>query len=525
MTELVIAAALVLAGCESSVRVQIEARRLAAESVGALDVRDYGADGGDSLDDTAALQAAFAALDARPGTSLYVPLGRYLLSQTLTVATRAHRIVGDFGARADVGGSEIVYAGDGAAVQFGVDNGTPWDASGYDGPQDQHVERLWLTHGAPDTPLDSTGTCKAGSRGIWDWRGGAVVLVDVGLQGFDVAFGGAQSDVDHLTRVTVANSKYGVYLGPRSDQATIDALYAYNSDRALTVDGARGVRVTSAQVVGVGTAGSAAVEVRRNSGQVTVTGAWFEHLGGSGYPGTDQVSQVSAGEVDGYGPGGSVEGPGPAPNQRPVSGLAVRDPLAYVQQAGAAGHTRFLVSVGKVNHLVVDSPAAPPGISLSNFDALVGVLQAPAAVDAQVELRGVDSSTPLAKLFANLGGGSPTLQVWAGGTDGGKVYSSYQTSLRVVGAPAGADRIDVTSEGHPGNVIVNQPGYAAGPATRLRLARAVQHTSSAGPPTTGTWQRGDVVLATDPVAGGSIGWVCVAGGAAPEWRAWGAIQP
>lgn len=48
---------------------------------------------------------------------------------------------------------------------------------------------------------------------------------------------------------------------------------------------------------------------------------------------------------------------------------------------------------------------------------------------------------------------------------------------------------------------------------------------AAGPPTTGTWQRGDTLFNTAPVAGGWIGWQCVASGTPGTWKGFGAIQP
>jgi hypothetical protein len=42
-------------------------------------------------------------------------------------------------------------------------------------------------------------------------------------------------------------------------------------------------------------------------------------------------------------------------------------------------------------------------------------------------------------------------------------------------------------------------------------------------PTTGTWNRGDQVIHTLPVAGGNVGWVCVNGGTPGTWRSFGTI--
>lgn len=55
------------------------------------------------------------------------------------------------------------------------------------------------------------------------------------------------------------------------------------------------------------------------------------------------------------------------------------------------------------------------------------------------------------------------------------------------------------------------------------LTRAVQFGDAA--PTTGTWQRGDIVLDDTPTAGSFIGWTCVTAGSPGTWKTFGAISP
>ena len=38
-------------------------------------------------------------------------------------------------------------------------------------------------------------------------------------------------------------------------------------------------------------------------------------------------------------------------------------------------------------------------------------------------------------------------------------------------------------------------------------------------PTSGTWSQGDMVWNSEPIAGGALGWVCIAGGAPGTWQA------
>jgi hypothetical protein len=43
------------------------------------------------------------------------------------------------------------------------------------------------------------------------------------------------------------------------------------------------------------------------------------------------------------------------------------------------------------------------------------------------------------------------------------------------------------------------------------------------PPTAGVWNVGDMVYNSAPVAGGSMGWVCVTAGTPGTWKTFGGI--
>jgi len=85
----------------------------------------------------------------------------------------------------------------------------------------------------------------------------------------------------------------------------------------------------------------------------------------------------------------------------------------------------------------------------------------------------------------------------------------------------GADSLILSTEGVPGAVYLFTRGYPSGTDDRVVLRRAIQ--SSSGPPTTGTWERGDLMLNVSPSAGGNVGWMCIAGGTPGTWKRWGAI--
>jgi hypothetical protein len=72
----------------------------------------------------------------------------------------------------------------------------------------------------------------------------------------------------------------------------------------------------------------------------------------------------------------------------------------------------------------------------------------------------------------------------------------------------------------------DQTSAVGAKVSQLVLTRALQSTGvRAAAPGSGTWARGDIVLNTDPVAGGFIGWVCTAAGTPGTWKSWGAISP
>lgn len=49
-------------------------------------------------------------------------------------------------------------------------------------------------------------------------------------------------------------------------------------------------------------------------------------------------------------------------------------------------------------------------------------------------------------------------------------------------------------------------------------------TYASAPPVTGTHSIGDILFNSAPIAGGFIGWVCVAAGTPGTWKTWGAIS-
>lgn len=396
-----------------------------------VSVKDYGAKGDGVTDDAAAIQSAVNAA-ATAGQVLFFPKGRYRVNSTIIINDRCRRIVGEFPGRNSLGGTEIQFFGTGPCIQIGTDDGVDWNASHYggvDSEQDQWFENIYISHGAPDTNLVSTGGVgldyKAGAYGIWDWYGGGLMLRNVGIERFEANFVGIQSDINNWKNIGSFYSKYGIYIGPRSDQFTICDLYSFYCDRAVTIDGAGQTRLVDAQLVFCGTSTASAVEIRRGSAGVCIERAWLERTGG-GYTGSDQPSFVSAGEIDGYGAGGSISSPGGSPNTNPVEGVSIRDPFCYTVGTGLTGHTKYVATVGKCRQFVLDHPTKPPAVGLSNFDALVAVPagQSPTSSDTQVFIEGFNTDLAVSKIFTNLGGGSPAWHAQTRGTNGVKFHGA-----------------------------------------------------------------------------------------------------
>lgn len=379
----------------------------------AVSVRAYGVVGDGVTDDTAAIQAAIV---ANPGRTLYFSKGKYRVTSTIFVANRSNAFVGDFGGRASLNGTEIAFSGTGPCIQIGTDNGHAWDAGDYDGPQDQRFENLWISHSVPDTALVSAGDSalryKAGAYGIWDWRAGGIVLRNVGIENFEANFVGIQSDINVFEYVQSFYSKFGFYVGPRSDQLTINYMYSFFCDRCITIDRAGQTRISNSQLVFSGTSTTSTIEVRQGSHGVLIEDTWIERSG-QGYQGADAQSFVSVGEVAGYGPGGSIAAPGGTPTTSSVQGCAIDNLHCYNILPATASHTKYLASVGKCSSFVLRNPTEYINSSLGNFDALVAIQSAfaPTSTDTQIDISQVLPSLTLAKIYANLGAGTPLVAV------------------------------------------------------------------------------------------------------------------
>ena len=453
-----------------------------------ISVKDFGAKGNGTNDDTASIQAAINTATTTGVLKVDFPRGAYKVTSTLFNTAPGLRLSGAFGDRSGVSnyGAEIQCTGTGACIQNGTDNGHAWNAADYDGPQGLVIENLSIRHMARDTSLaNGQGQYKAGSYGIRDWRGGNIWLNNVNLEGFENNFWGVQSDINRIDRVTSLYSRYGIYLGPRSDQNTISDLYTFYCDNAIVIDGAFDTRINNAQIVGNGTATLHAVLIRQGSGMPSFNQSWFEHL--QGYAGTDQIAFIGAGTEAGY-----------AGNTSAVKGLILRDPFFYTNVAGVANHTKYMIELGKATGVVLENPMTATG-SGTNLDAYIAFQAGTAytSADAQLTFRG--HAADEAKIYVNNGTGSPDIHysLW-GNAARSEASITGRLQLKRVGAVVnGSDSLQIGTEGVAGGVYINQPNYAGGQTARLTLRKSTQELSAM--PSSGTYEQGDYVRNTAPV--------------------------
>src|SRR5262249_37637777 len=135
--------------------------------------------------------------------------------------------------------------------------------------------------------------------GIRDWRGGGIVLTRGPIEHFEYSFWGIQRDINSFNVVGSFYSKYGLYIGPRSDQNTTSQLYSFYSDPSITTDRAIHCRILDPQIVECGNATDCAVNIKQGTSSVQIHRPWFEHFIG-GYTGTDQAGFIKAGIDAGY---------------------------------------------------------------------------------------------------------------------------------------------------------------------------------------------------------------------------------
>lgn len=484
-----------------------------------VSVKDFGAVGNGSADDTTAIQAAIDYASTVYGKTVFIPRGLYKVTDTLTISNRSTRIVGDGMGRGDTTtkGTEISFVGvTGELFLIGEDDGQPWNANLYNGKQGFVLEDISLINRSASRiqPLNTraSATYAPDSYGIRDWRGGHILLRNVGIEGFEYNFWGVESDFNRFENVMSLYSKHGVYVGPRSDQFSFYDLYSFYCDRAVTIDGADGVNLYSPKLVACGSTTDSAVWVKAGTGVVRLYQPWFE--GYSVVP--DVTAFCTVGVEDGYGG-----------NTTNATSFIVEHPTIATNTSGTGnGYVKYTALVGRVDTLIIENPVAARGISLAtNLKCIVGFASGfdHTTVGSRAFLTSHGNYLGTTRLYENLGTGTPGVYVQQGyGGSSDVANPAGRLTIRRVGGAIGADQLRIGTENTPGQVMMQTVGYVGGQPTRLLLKKSIQHSNIA--PTTGTWEVGDIVFNIAPASGGFIGWVCVGAGTPGTWKTWGAIS-
>ncbi len=431
-------------------------------------------------DESPALQAA---IDSSPGQEIFFHQARHKFKTTVQVNQPGTKFYGKQGDRVSSNGTELRFepATPQPFFRIGTDDLGPWNANSYNGIGKASFKGLDIQMFGPlrSSPLALASTYAAGCNGIEDWRGGDIKIEDCIIEGFENNFWGIQSDFNVFTRLSSLYSKYGIYAGPKSDQFTIDDLYSFYCDTAVTVDGAAMLVLNRPKLVICGSTTSYPVNVKQGSFSTIVNNPWCENFSGV----TNQIGFFGVGIEAGYGS-----------NTDAVSGFEVNSPIIGTG-IGSPGSVRYLMTLGKADRSILRNPTAGSGISATtNLTALVAFAagfdhsSSGSTLHTEVAENYADS-----KVFVNLGTGTPAVYINKQANNSQAFVNNLgRLAIHRAGGVVGAEELRISTENSPGQVILQTPTYTSGQAQRLKLTRSLQH--AAGMPGSGVWESGDYVI-------------------------------
>lgn len=99
----------------------------------------------------------------------------------------------------------------------------------------------------------------------------------------------------------------------------------------------------------------------------------------------------------------------------------------------------------------------------------------------------------------------------------GIIANGDDTEISVQGNTFNGCGISTTLSNDKNRIYANISSNATG--SRIKTV-----TYSSAAPSTGTWVKGDIIYNNDPVAGGTIGWICTTAGTPGTWKAFGTIE-
>lgn len=398
----------------------------------ATDLREYLPDGWVSGDDaTTALQAALTDMETSDKRTLVLGGGEYGVTETLQVNVRGVTIIGQQRDRTASAASRLVYDGSGAAIQVGTDDGQAHDANNLDGLQGFTLRDLSLVYDGALTGLDNgQQSYGAGTHGVREWRGGDVLLERVTIEHFDFAFWAIQSDLSHFNDLQVLYCHRGVYLGPRSSQATFWGGYAVLNDQAVHLDRCSNTRFYHTKFVGNGAVGTNPIRVASDwasagTHDTLFDACQFEHLQG--------VAEIEA-FVD-FGVGGSAR----------CRDLTFRDCAVWTEGSGGAHHAKHLVKVEDATRVYIQRLHGPMSQNLTKPVLISSA--APSAPELDIELSPEFSATvPPFDKEGSVGAVCRRQLPASGTTSGGEAWFQAQPTVLQVNH-ADSDRIMLRLDG------------------------------------------------------------------------------
>lgn len=201
-----------------------------------MSVKDFGATGDGTTDDTAAIQAAIDYLGSiiswpvstsrgRLRPALYFPAGVYKVSSSITISYSSLVIFGD----GPLDSLVAWYGGNTPVFDIGTFSTTPADI--FLGPQDHWFTNIRIQHSSPGTAGSRSG------QGIRTSGGGGLRLNNVSVLGFaygiNSPYGG---DFNNYYSATAETCDVGFYQGPGGQQFYTNSLNAYLCVEGFVMD-------------------------------------------------------------------------------------------------------------------------------------------------------------------------------------------------------------------------------------------------------------------------------------------------
>lgn len=453
-------------------------RWLLQQSSAMLNVRQFGAYGDNSHDDTSAFNTALAT-----GTNIFVPFGIYRITNTLPL-TSGGLIGAGWGTAGSAQRSTLMF--------YGLSSSTPAVTIWQSGTKGQPIqlENLYLlasswdgSTGANGNGLDVEATCIVRNVAVVGFHGtGLSVHADAGNTGpYNSYFEGLY---------VVYSGQYGCQIGSGANEVTfVNSRFYWSGAPSYLVQPSAlgsydGFNATST----VGTWPNSTIE------NLTIIGGDASYNSRYGWA----LNAIT----------NSVTTPGYAENN-----LAAND--CFVGSSVSKSFINFAVAHNGVNN----SASANTG----TWVLLGGV---PQPTGAQNYWNNWAAAASGQNMFQTDGSGNSIYYFTQKTPDGNSPSDvSLYGTLRGFGSwgiGIGSGNRFIKIEDN----MIRLPDiwYQAADASGWnsgKLARAVGTAAPSG----GTWAQGDIVYNTTPSAGGFIGWVCVSAGTPGTWKTFGVISP